>query len=177
MDGLRQFAQLPTVDERFQNVLLCIVVVIDDLCHPLAQLRKVLDIFVDAVIIHVVGGRLGSHQPIIANVLLGKAVPVMTPDHRVGQIEIFDHGLQFTLVFFGHFTSEDRGDPFGLTDIPIQVQQALDEFIHRCPTTEDEVVAILHLGEKQPVLATCLFALLIGKERRERCQPLPAALE
>src|SRR5438094_8322132 len=57
----------------------------------------------DAVVIHVVGSWLGSQQPVVANILFGKAVSVMAADHRIGPVEIFDHRLQFALVLFGHF--------------------------------------------------------------------------
>jgi len=99
---------------------------------------KVLDVFVDTVVVHVVGSGLGSQKPIIANVLLGEAVPVMAADHRIRQVEIFDHRLRLALVFFGHLTPEDHGDPPGLSDRPIQIQQSLSEFVHRGAAVKDE---------------------------------------
>src|SRR5205823_11536932 len=75
----------------------------------------------------------------------------MTADHRIGQVEIFDHGLQFTLVLLGHFAPEDHGDLLGLPGPrgypTIHVQEALSELVHRGAAMEDEVVAILHLRE------------------------------
>src|SRR5437867_13078274 len=71
------------------------------------------------------------------DVLFGKAVPVVTANHRIGQVEIFDHRLQFPLVLFGYSTSEDGGDLLGWPDVSIQVQQPLGEFLHRCPPMED----------------------------------------
>jgi hypothetical protein len=84
----RQFPQLTSVDEGFQYVLLDIVVVVDDLRHPLAKMRKVLDILVDTVVVHVIGGWLGSQDAVVANVLLGEAVSVVTADYRIGQVEM-----------------------------------------------------------------------------------------
>ena len=142
-----------------------------------SELGKVLDVLVDAVVVHVIGGRLGSQYPFVANVLLGEAMPVMTADHRIGQVEIFDHRLQLALVLFGHLAAEDHGDLLGLTDGSIQVQQPFGEFIHRGAAMEDEVVAILHLREEEAMLTTSMLPFLVGDERSERGQPLLAALQ
>src|SRR5437773_12042710 len=103
----------------------------------------------------------------------------MTADHRIGQVEIFDHGLQFTLVLLGHFAPEDHGDLLGLPGPrgypPIHVQEALSELVHRGAAMEDEVVAILHLREEQPMLTPSVLALLVREERGERGAPLLAA--
>jgi len=140
-------------------------------------LGKVRDVFVDAVVVYAVARRLGPQEPIVAHVLFGKAVPVMAADHRVGQVEIFDHRLQLALVLFGHFAAEDGGDLLGLPDVPIQVQQSLGEFLHGGATMEDQVVAILHLGEKQTMLTASVFAFLIGDEGSEGSQPFLTALQ
>jgi hypothetical protein len=84
---------LTPVEERLQDVLLDVMVVVDDGRHPVAKLGKVLDIFFHAVVVHVVGGRLRPQQSIIADILLGKAVPIVAANHRIGQVEIFDHRL------------------------------------------------------------------------------------
>ena len=135
-----------------------------------------LDVFVHAVVVYVVRSRLGPQQPIVAHVLPSKTMPVMAADHGIGQVEIFDHGLQFALVLFSHLASEDHGDLLGLSDRPVQVQQSLGEFVHRCPAMADEVVAILHLRKEETMLAPSLFAFLVRDERGERCQPLLTAL-
>src|SRR5215467_124680 len=101
----------------------------------------------------------------------------MTADHWVGQVEIFDHRLQFTLVLFGHFAPEDRSDLVGLPDVSIQIQQPLGDFIYRCPAMEDEVVAILHLRKEKTMLASGLLAFLVRDERGERCQPFLTTLQ
>jgi hypothetical protein len=41
----------------------------------LAQLRQVLDVLVDAVISHVIGGRLGSQQAVVATYCLANPCP------------------------------------------------------------------------------------------------------
>ena len=71
----------------------------------------------------------------------------MAADHRIGQVEIFDHRLQFALILFGHSATEDGGDLLRLPDVAIQVQQPLGEFLHRGAAIEDQVIAILHLGD------------------------------
>ncbi len=101
----------------------------------------------------------------------------MAADHRIGQIEIFDHGLQLALVLLGHFAPEDHGDLLGLADGSVQIQQSLGEFIYRGAAMEDEVVAILHLREEQPMLTSSLFAFPVCNERGERREPLLAALQ
>ena len=58
--GLSQFLELAAIDESFQDVLLGIVVVVNDLGHALAQLRQILDVLFDTIVGDVIGGRLGS---------------------------------------------------------------------------------------------------------------------
>lgn len=106
---LGKLPQLTAVDEGFHHILLDVVVVVDDLRHPVAETRKVLQVLVDAVVVYVVSGRLGSQQPIVADVLLGKSVPVVAADHGIGQVEIFDHRLQLPLVLPRHFAAENGG--------------------------------------------------------------------
>jgi hypothetical protein len=79
---LGQFPQLPAVDKGLQDVLLDVVVVVDDLRHPVSKPGKVLNVFVDAIVVHVIGSRFGSQYPVVTNVLFGKAVPIMTADPR-----------------------------------------------------------------------------------------------
>jgi hypothetical protein len=42
-------------------------------------------------------------------------------DHRVGKIQVFDHGLELALVFLGDLASEDHGDFLRLADGSIRV--------------------------------------------------------
>jgi len=57
-------------------------------------------------------------------------VTVVTANDRIGQVEIFDDGLQLALVVLGHLAPKDGGDFVGLSDIAIEVQQALGEVFH-----------------------------------------------
>ena len=75
-----------------------------------------LDRLVHAVVGHVVAGRLGTEDHVVAHVLLDKAVAIMTADHRVGQVHVFDLGLQLTAVLFGDLATEDDGDLVRLAD-------------------------------------------------------------
>ena len=104
-----------------------------------------------------------------------KPLPVMTADDRVGQIHVFDHGLQLSAVLFGDLAAEDHGDLVGLTDGSVGVQQPFAHFVQRGAAMEDEVVAKFDLREEQPMLATRVSAFSFGEERRERGQPLLAA--
>jgi len=98
------------------------MVLVDDLRHPLAKPRKVLHGLVDTIVVDAVGSRLGSQQAVVTHILFGKAVPLATVDHRMGQVQIFDHGLQLALLQFGHSASKDGRDLVGLSDVAIQVQ-------------------------------------------------------
>jgi hypothetical protein len=93
----------------------------------------------------------------------------------MGQVEIFNYGLQLAFVRFGHFATEDHGDLLGLANAAIQVQESFREFLHRGPTMADEIVTVFHLREEQTVLTTSLLALPIGKAGGECGQPLLAA--
>ena len=140
-----------------------------------AQRRQVVDGFVDAVVGDVVGRRLGAQDEVIAHVLLDEAVAVMAADHRVGQVHVFDLGLQLAAIALGDLAAEDRGDLVRLADGPVGVEEPLAELVERGAAMEDEVVAELDLGEEQPVLAAGMFSLCCGEERREAGEPLLAA--
>ena len=58
--GFSELAQLAAVDQCFHHILLDVVVVVDDLRHQVAELRKVLEALIHAAVVGVVGGRLGS---------------------------------------------------------------------------------------------------------------------
>src|SRR5271167_1272478 len=100
---------------------------------------------------------------------------VMTANDGIGKIEVFDLGLQFALVLLGHFPTKDQSDLFGLSDGSVHVQQSLRELVHGGPTEKDQVVAILHLREKQSMLATGLLPFPGGEERSKSRQPLLSA--
>ncbi len=111
----------------------------------------------------------------IADVLLDEAVAIVAADDRVGQLDVFDDGLQPAPILLGHLASEDGRDLVGLADGAVGIQETLAELVQSGAPMEDQVVAVLHLSEKQAVLAPGLSALLVGEERREGSQPLVGA--
>ena len=85
---------------------------------------------------------------------------IVTADDGIGKIEIFDYGLKLALVLLGDFAAEDHGDLLGLSDGAIHVQQSFGELVDCGTAVEDQVVAILDLGEEEPVLAAGLSSFL-----------------
>lgn len=61
----------------------------------------------------------------IANVLLDEAVAVVAANHRVGQVHVFDLGLQLASIMLADPAAEDHGDLVGLPDAAIQPEPAL----------------------------------------------------
>ena len=134
-----------------------------------------LDSFVDPVVGDVVGGRLGPQDEVIAHVLLDEAVAVMAADDRVGQVHVFDFGLQLAAVLLGDLAAEDDGDLVRLADGSVGVEQPLAQLVERGAAMKDQVVAEFDLREEQPMLAAGLLALCCGEERGEAGQPFLAA--
>jgi hypothetical protein len=89
-------------------------------------------------------------------------------------MEILDHGLQLSSISGSDFAAKDHGDLVGLTDGAVGVQKTLAQLIERGSPTKNQVVAKLHLREKQAVLANGLFPFAFGEEGRETGQPLLA---
>ena len=89
---------------------------------------------------------------------------VVSTNHGVRQIEVFDDGLKLSLVVLGDLTTEDGGDLVGLADGAVGIQESLVQLIQCGAPVKDEVVAILHLGEKEPVLTAASFAFAVFKE-------------
>ena len=122
----RWFGESPestAVQESFQDVLLDIEIVVDDGRHLLAELRKILHGLFDAVVGDVVGGWLGAQVQVIAHVLLDESAAIVTADDGIGQIEIFDHGLQLTPILPGQPSTKDGGDLVGLANGAIRIQR------------------------------------------------------
>ena len=94
---------------------------------------------------------------------------------RIGQVHVFDFGLQLAPIVLGDFAAKNDGDLVRLSDGSIGVKQTFAEIVQRRTATEDEVVAVLDLREEQPVLAARLLSLSGGEERREARQPFLAA--
>ena len=128
-----------------------------------------------AVVVDVVARGLGPKHQVIANVLLDEAVAVVAANHRIGQVHVFDLGLQLASIMLADPAAEDHGDLVGLPDCSIGIEQAFTEAVQRRAATEDEVVAELDLREEQPMLAAGLLPLPCGKERGKTRQPLLAA--
>ena len=65
----------------------------------------------------------------IADILLKKAVSVVSANHRVRKMDIFDYGLKLSFLVLGDLTTEDRGDLVGLADRAVGIQQSLARLI------------------------------------------------
>ena len=52
-----------------------------------------------------------------ADILLEETVSIVSPNHRVRKIDIFDDGLKHSLVVLGDLATEDGGNLVGLTDL------------------------------------------------------------
>jgi hypothetical protein len=50
---------------------------------------------------------------VIADILLEKALSIMTTDHWVWEFQILDDGLKLSLVLLGDLATEDNGDLLG----------------------------------------------------------------
>jgi hypothetical protein len=84
------------IDKRFEDILLDIQVIVDDGGHLVTQRRKMLD----SLVYTVVTGRLGTEDGVVTHVLLDEAIAIVTADNWVGQVHVFDLGLQLAAVLF-----------------------------------------------------------------------------
>ena len=82
----------PAIDQRLEDILLDIQVIVVDRRQLVAQGRQVRGSFVDPVAGDVVGGRRGPQDRMAAEVLLDEAGAVMTADNRVGQVRTAGRG-------------------------------------------------------------------------------------
>src|SRR5215831_14148459 len=164
------------IHKGFQDILLHLQIAVDDAIKPLPQLRKILHGLADGVIgVDIVGRCFGAKEETIADVLLEEALPVVTADHGIRQVEILDHGLELAAMMTGDAAAEDQGEFVGLTDGAIGIDESLLEGINGGTTTKDEIVGELHLGKKQPVLNTGLLSLLGSEKGCEAGQPFVGA--
>ena len=76
----------------------------------LLQLGQVFDVLIHVIVVDIISGQFGPQQAVVAHVLLEEAIAIVAADHRVGKIQVFDHGLELPLVFLGDLASEDHGD-------------------------------------------------------------------
>src|SRR5215469_5692747 len=96
----------------------------------------------------------------------------MAADHRVRKIQIFDHRLELAAVTAGDAAAEDQREFVGLTDGAIGIEEPLLEGIDGGATTEDQIVAVLHLRKKQAVLNAGVLSLFGSEKGDEAGQPL-----
>jgi hypothetical protein len=91
-------------------------------------------------------------------------------------VEILDDGLHLPARASGDLAAQDHRELVGLTDGAIGVQQALAQFVESGPPVKDQVVAVLDLGEEQPMPTAGLGAFPRGEERGEAGEPFLAAV-
>jgi hypothetical protein len=113
------------------------------------------DDFVNGVVADTIGGRFGTPQEVIANLLLDEAMAIVSANDGVGQRQVLQYDVEFSSVTLGDLTAEDKGDLIGLTD----------------------GVTILDLGKEEAMLTTGLFALTLGEEGGESIEPLASTLQ
>jgi hypothetical protein len=82
----------------------------------------------------------------VPDVLLGKTMPVMRANDRIGQVEILDHGLELASVAFGNPATKDHRQFRRLADRPIRIEEALAQSVQRRAAAEDQVVAVFHIN-------------------------------
>ncbi len=135
-----EFAQLPAVDERFDDVLLDREVPVRDGRHGLAQPGHVIDRLGDAQIRDVVGGGggLGATQEVIAHVLFDGPVAAVAADDWIRHVEIFDHGFELATVPLGYLATEDGGELRRLANRAVRIEQAVTERVQGDAAVEDQ---------------------------------------
>src|ERR1700726_3146338 len=83
---------------------------------------RVLDSLVYTVVGDVVTGRLGTEDGVVTHVLLDEAIAIVTADNWVGQVHLFELGLQLAAVLFRDLATEDDGDLVWLTNGAVGVR-------------------------------------------------------
>jgi hypothetical protein len=146
---LRQLTQLPSVDKGLQDVLLDGEIIVTDGRQLVSELGQVFDSLLDPIVGDVIGRCFGAQAQAIADILLEKALSIMTTDHWVWKLQILDDGLKFSLVLLGDLATEDHGDLLGLADGTIGIQQSLTELIHCGSPVKDQVVTVFNLREEE----------------------------
>ena len=162
--GPCQIMELASIDKALQDILLDVKIIVANGGELFSELGEVFDGLFDPVGGHVIGSRFGAQHKGIADVLFKGAVCVVSTDHGVRQIEVFDDGLKLSLVELGDLTAEDSGDLARLTDGAVGIQESLVQVIQCGSAMEDQVVTILHLGEKEPMLTAASFAFAFFEE-------------
>jgi hypothetical protein len=111
----------------------------------------------------------------ITDVLFDEAMAVVAADDRVGQLDVFDHGLQLAAVEVGELATEDGGDLIGLADGAIGIEQSLAETVQGGTAAEDKIVAVFDLSKEQPMLTAGRAALFLGEEGGKGSEPFLGA--
>jgi hypothetical protein len=143
---------------------------------PVSELWEVFRGLFDPIVGDVIGSQFGAQAQMIADILLKETVSIVSANHRVRKMDIFDHGLKLSLVVLGDLATEDDGNLVGLTDHSVGIQESVAQLIECGPAVKNEVVAKLHLGEEEPVLAAATFAFALFEERSQTGRLfLPAA--
>ena len=140
-----------------------------------AQFGQVLQSLADAIVGDIVGGGFSAQVAVVADILLDESVLVVAADDRVGEIEIFDHGLQFAGMVLLDLTAKDDADFIGLSNGAVGIDQPLTELIDGGAAREDQIVAIFDLGKEQPVFDSRLLSFTLGKEWGQLREPFAAA--
>jgi hypothetical protein len=89
--------ELSSVNEAFQDVLLNIKIIVANGREPVPELGEVFDGLFDPIGGLVISSRLAAQAQVIADVLFEGAKCVVSTNHGVRQIEIFDDGLKLPL--------------------------------------------------------------------------------
>jgi hypothetical protein len=133
---------------------------------------QMLDGLREAVVADVIGRGFGAEQEMIAHVLRDRALTVVTANDGIRHVQIGNDGFELAAMACGDLPANDDGERGGLADGAVRVEEPLAERVQRGPTTEDQVVAVLDLGQKQPMLTRSVCAFGGREERREGAQPL-----
>jgi hypothetical protein len=112
----------PRSNKGFQDVPLDGEIVVADGRQFVSELGQVVDRLLDPIVGDVVGRCFGAQAQVIADILLEKALSIMTTDHGVWKLQILDHGLKLSLLLLGDLATEDHGDLLGLADGTIGIQ-------------------------------------------------------
>src|SRR5262245_58173426 len=94
----------------------------------------------------------------------------MTPDDVVGQVEIFDEGLELPAIAGGDLATEDGGELRRLPDGAGRIEESVAERVEGGAALKNQVVAVLDLRDKQPMPHHAEFGR--REDGRERAEPL-----
>ena len=151
---------------------------VDDYGKFVAEFGQILDRLADAIVGNVVGGGFGSQIRLVSDILLDKSILVVTADNRIGQIQVFNDGLEFSRMISADLTTENDGELVGLADRAVGIHQSLTKSVHGSPAREDQIVAKLDLREEQPVFHAGLLPFSGSEEWNQLREPFePAAGE